>query len=87
MAHLAYSAVSIVGCALDKYGYASRPKSLVPHVLIVHAIEIASAAFDGTLDVILRHILRHCLIDGGSQSRISCRIFPTKTRGSRDLAD
>ena len=57
MAHLAHSAVAIVGRGLDQQRDAAGAVALEGDLFIQCAGKLTGAALDGALDVVLRHVL------------------------------
>src|SRR5690606_4946971 len=56
-------------------------------LLVADALELAGAALDRAVPVVLRHALRLRLVDGEPQPRIRGRITAARAGRDRDLAD
>src|SRR5690606_3764549 len=58
----------------------------VTDLLVARALELAGAALDRALDVVLRHALRLRLLDRETQAGIRCRIAAAAAGPDRDLS-
>ena len=70
MADLADRAVAVVGKHIDDNGDAAGAVALEGDLLVVDAFQLASAAQDRALDVVLRHILGLSRQNGGAKPGI-----------------
>ena len=73
VADLGDRAVGVVGRGLDEDRGAARAVSLVGHLLVFAALELAGALLDGAVDVVVRHVHRLGRVDRGAQARIARR--------------
>src|SRR5690606_25978072 len=87
MPHLRHGPDAIVRHAVHEYRRAADAIALVPDFLVAHALQFATAALDGALDRVLRHVVGRGLVHGQPQSRIARRIRPAEPRGDCDLLD
>ena len=67
-------AVAIVGRGLDQNRRAARPVAFEGDLFVGHARQLARAALNRTLDVVLRHVFSLCRSHCSAQSRILFRI-------------
>src|SRR5690606_19958985 len=77
----------VVRQAVDHHRDAARAVALVADLLVGRAFEVAGAALDRAVHVVLGHALRLRLVDGEAQPGIRCGIASAGARGDRDLAD
>ena len=85
--HVGDSARPVVGHAINDDRRARDAVALVADFLVIDAFKIASAAFDGALDVVLRHVVGVGLVDRQPQARVRPRIAAAHARGHRDFLD
>ena len=87
MAHLADSAVFIVGETIHHHRDPARAVALVADFLHLRAFQLARAALDGALHRVLGHVFRLRLGNGETQPRVAARIRAAVARGNRQLAN
>ena len=87
VAHIRDGAHAVVGHAIDHYGRALDAVAFVADFLVVHAFQVATAALDRALDVVLGHVLLIRLVDRQAQPRIAVEIAAAQPRGNGDFLD
>ena len=87
MPDLADGAIAVVGEAVDHDGDATGAVALVARLLVILAIELARAALDRALDVVLGQALRPGLVDHEAQARIRIEVAAAHAGSDRDLTD
>jgi len=70
-----------------KNGHSARTVPLVGTALVVCTGKLSGTFLDGTLDVVLGHIVGFCTIHSGSESWIGIKIPTTLFRSDHDLLD
>ena len=84
MAHVARGAVAVVGHCLDDHGNAAGAVALVGDGLVGVAAAGGSRLFQHALDVVVRHVGRLGLCDGGGQTRVVQRVGDAAALLDRD---
>src|SRR5689334_24968106 len=87
MAELAHYAVAVCGHRLNEHAYAARPVALEGHFFVLLALELAGAAQNGALDVVVRHVFVLRRENRRSQTRIRVRIASADARRNGDFSD
>ena len=78
--------ILIVGRSFDNDRHPAWAVAFIHDLLeVLNVFALAGAAFDGTLDVIVRHALRSRNLDRAAQTRIAIRITPAGFRGDGDF--
>jgi len=68
MAHFADRAIAVRSNDLNEHAYAARAVSFKGHFFKLLAFELACAAQNGALDIVIRHVFIFCSEDGGAQA-------------------
>ena len=79
-----YRTCRIVRQSIDEHGNPMRSIALVRHFLVV-ALVLAHRILDGTLDIVLRHILTLASSDDGTKARVVLRFRTACLDGDGDL--
>ena len=79
-------AVGVVREHVHEHRDAVRAVALVRLLLVVGALDLARAALDSALDVVLGHVLRLRLIDGEREARVHVGVAAGLARGHHDVA-
>ena len=87
MAHIRDSAHAVVGHAIHQYGRARDTITFVAYFFIIHPFQIATAALDRALDIILGHVLLIGLIDRQAQPWITVDITTAEPRCNGNFLD
>src|SRR5690606_32951106 len=87
VANVRYGAVPVVGQAVDHHGDAARAVAFVTHFLVARALELARAALDRALHVVLGHALRFRFLEREAQTWIRSGIAAPGAGSDRNLAD
>ena len=74
MAHVGHGTRLVVGHAIHHHRRAVDAVAFVAQLHIFHAFQFTAAAFDGALDVVLRHVVLIGLFHRQAQARIAGRI-------------
>ncbi len=80
MAKLTNDAVAIRGDDLNQHAHSARTVAFEGGFLKLLAFELAGAAKDGALNVLVRHVFVFARQNGGSQARIGVRIAAADAR-------
>src|SRR5438309_11059288 len=87
MAKLGYRAVAVVGHRLDQDRNAADAIALVGDLVVIYALGVAAAAFDGAVDSVVRHVGRLCVQNAFAQTRVCVRITAARAGSDRYLFD
>src|SRR5690606_24805080 len=87
VAHVGDSAHAVVGEAVHDHGDAAGGVTLVAHLLVLDALELAGGLLDRALDHVLRHVGRQALVGGAAQARVAGRVAAAGPGRDGDLAD
>ena len=87
MPHVRHGARLVVGHAVDDHGRTGNAVTFVADFLVVDAFEVAGAALDRALDVVLRHVVGVGLVDRQPQTRVGPRIAAAHARRDGDFLD
>src|SRR6185369_15039525 len=82
VADLGGGAVAVVGHRLDDQRDAARTVAFVRDFLVRGAFELAGAAFDGALDVVLRHVVGLRLGHGRTKTGIAADVTTAEACGN-----
>jgi len=80
-------AVPVIRQCVDQDRDAARAVSLVGHLVVRDAFEIARALLDGAVDVVGRHAVLARRQHRGPETRIGVDVAAAETRGNGDLLD
>ena len=80
-------AVAVVGHRLDQHGNAADAIAFVCDLVVVDAIRVAAAAFDGAVNGVVWHIRGLCVQNAFAQTSIRVRIAAAGSGRDRDLFD
>jgi hypothetical protein len=69
VAHFGRGAGAVVGHAVDHHRRAADAVTLVADLLVVHAFQLAAAAGDRRLQLVLRHVAQPRLVERQAQAR------------------
>src|ERR1700677_5134019 len=87
MANFADCAVSIVGGDFDNQSDSARTVALKGDFLVDGTGQLTGTALDGTLNVVLGHVLGFGRGDGPAQPGVGIRVATALTGGHGDFAD
>src|SRR5687768_6214019 len=87
MRHIRDGTHPVVRHAINQYGCASDTVAFITYFFIVHALQIATAALDCTLDVVLGHVLLVSLVDSQTQPWVAVGITAAKPRRNGNFFD
>src|SRR5207245_2320754 len=86
VAKLAYQPVAIRGNRLNEHAHAAGTITLKGHFFVLLAFELAGAAQNGALDIVVWHVLVFRRKNRRPQARVGVRISAADTRGDRDFS-
>jgi hypothetical protein len=87
MAKFADDTIAIGGDGLNEHAYPARTVSFEGHFFILFAFELAGAAEQSTLNVVIGHVLVFGGEDGGAQAGIGIDIATAEARGDGNFTD
>ena len=87
MANFAHDSIAVAGHHLNQQAHAARAVTLKSHFIQGLAFQIAGAALNRALNIVVGHVFALGRQNSGAQARIGIRISSTGTRRDRQFAN